>query len=304
MADGEAPLPARGSTHMVGIIGWPVHGSLSPVIHNAAFAALGMDWAYVPLPVAPGDLETALAGLPALGFAGANVTMPHKTDTARLVRDLSEDAERLRAVNTLVVGAAGLAGHNTDAPGFDRFLRRDAGFDPQGRSALIFGAGGAARACALALTRGGLGALTVAVRDPARAETLRASTEGLRSQLRTVSFEEAPTIDADLVVNATPLGAAGETLPHPTLHPGVLVVDLLYPTLTPLQAAAKAVGASAFGGLGLLLHQAALSFEMWTGMEPPLSVMSAAALAELAEDKPTWVYSPPPDSQGPPHPPR
>jgi len=287
MADAGDQLPARGSTQMVGIIGWPVQESLSPIIHNAAFAALGMDWAYVPLPVAPGDLEAALSGLPAMGFVGANVTMPHKTDAARLVRDLSEDAERLHAVNTLVVGAAGLIGHNTDAPGFDRFLRRDAGFDPGGRSALIFGAGGAARACALALTRGGLGALTVAARDPTRAETLRAMIERLPSGVRAVSFDEAPTVDADLVVNATPLGAAGEKLPHPRLRPGMLVVDLLYrPTITPLQAAAKEAGASAFGGLGLLLHQAALSFELWTGLEPPLSVMSAAALAEMAETKP------------------
>jgi shikimate dehydrogenase len=288
MADAAAPLPARGSTRTVGIIGWPVRDSLSPLIHNAAFAALGMDWAYVPLPVAPGDLEAALAGLPAMGFSGANVTMPHKTDVARLVRDLSEDAQRLRAVNTLVTGAAGLVGHNTDAPGFDRFVRRDAGFEPGGRSALIFGAGGAARACALALARGGLGALTVAVRDPTRAETLRAMFEGQLPAVRAVSFEEAGEVDSDLVVNATPLGAAGETLPHPPLRPGMLVVDLLYrPTLTPLQAAAKAAGASAFGGLGLLLHQAALSFELWTGLEPPLSVMSAAALAEMADTKPT-----------------
>ena len=288
MADAAAPLPARGSTRTVGIIGWPVQDSLSPLIHNAAFAALGMDWAYVPLPVAPGDLEAALAGLPAMGFSGANVTMPHKTDVARLVRNLSEDAQLLRAVNTLVTGAAGLVGHNTDVPGFDRFVRRDAGFEPGGRSALIFGAGGAARACALALARGGLGALTVAVRDPTRAETFRAMLEGQLSAVRAVSFEEAGEVDSDLVVNATPLGAAGETLPHPPLRPGMLVVDLLYrPTLTPLQAAAKAAGASAFGGLGLLLHQAALSFELWTGLEPPLSVMSAAALAEMADTKPT-----------------
>jgi shikimate dehydrogenase len=288
MADPGAPPPARGSTRTVGIIGWPVQESLSPLIHNAAFAALGMDWAYVPLPVGPGDLEAALAGLPAMGFAGANVTMPHKTEAARLVRDLSEDAERLRAVNTLVVGAAGLSGHNTDAPGFDRFLRRDAGFEPEGRSALIFGAGGAARACALALARGGIGALTVAAREPGKSATLWAMIEALPSEVRAVSFEEAPAVDAELVVNATPLGAAGETLPHPPLHPGMLVVDLLYrPSVTPLQAAAKAATASAFGGLGLLLHQAALSFELWTGLEPPLSVMSAAALAEMADTTPT-----------------
>src|SRR4029450_9093277 len=132
MADAGAPLPAGGSTRIVGIIGWPVQESLSPLIHNVAFAALGMDWAYVPLPVAPGDLEAALSGLPAMGFAGANVTMPHKTDAARLVDDLSEDAERLRAVNTIVVGPGGMAGHNTAAPGVHRFLGREAGLAAEG----------------------------------------------------------------------------------------------------------------------------------------------------------------------------
>ena len=288
MADVGVPLPPRGSTRTVGIIGWPVQESLSPLIHNAAFAALGMDWAYIPLPVAPGDLEAALAGLPAMGFAGANVTMPHKTDAARLVRDLSEDAERLRAVNTLVVGPGGLAGHNRNALEIAAQLVRDAGFEPEGTSALILGAGGAARACALALARGGAGALTVAARGPDRAGPLRSMLEGFASKVRMIPFEEAREVDADLVVNATPLGATTETLPHPPFRPGVLVIDLLYrPNVTPLQQAARAAGAVAFGGLGLLLHQAALSFELWTGQAPPIPLMSAAALSALAETKPT-----------------
>jgi shikimate dehydrogenase len=274
----------RGTTRTVGIIGWPVEGSLSPIIHNAAFAALELDWTYIPLPVSPGELEPALAGLVAMGFSGANVTMPHKTAAAGLVGELSEDAERLQAVNTLVVTTAGLVGHNTDAPGFDRFLRRDAGFEPQGKTALLLGAGGAARACALALARAGTSALTVAARDLDRAAPLRAMLEGSSTALRVVPFQEAAAVEADLVVNATPVGDRGESLPLPRLHPGMLVVDLLYrPGATPMQASAKAAGVPAFGGLGLLLHQAALSFELWTGREPPLSVMSAAALAELSE---------------------
>jgi shikimate dehydrogenase len=284
MPEGAEAPRVRGTTRVVGIIGWPVEGSLSPSIHNAAFAALDMDWTYVPMPVSPGELEPALAGLVAMGFAGANVTMPHKTESARLVRDRSEDAERLRAVNTLVVTSAGLVGHNTDAPGFDRFLRRDAGFEPERRTALLFGAGGAARACALALARGGASVLTVAAREPARADALRAAVEGTRTTLRVVPFAEATAAPADLVVNATPVGERGEALPLPPLHPGMLAVDLLYrPAATPLLSSARAAGVPAFGGLGLLLHQAALSFELWTGMEPPLSVMSAAALAALAE---------------------
>jgi shikimate dehydrogenase len=264
------------------VIGWPVDHSLSPVIHNAAYAALGLDWVYVPLPVPPGRLAEAVAGLEALGFAGANVTMPHKSEVAELVAELSDDARRLGAVNTISVGPGGLTGHNTDAPGFARFLQRDVGFDPSGRSALVFGAGGAARACALALARDGLEDLTVALRDPGRAETLRSALEGLPTRVAAVGLEDARGRGSDLLVNATPVGARGEELPTPPLDPGVVVVDLLYgPQDTPLLAAARSAGAAAFGGMGLLLHQAALSFELWTARPAPLDVMSAAALAEV-----------------------
>ena len=284
----DRPGRVRGSTRKVGVIGWPIEHTLSPVIHNAAFVALGMDWVYVPLAVATARLPAALDGLGALGFAGANVTMPHKTRAAELVPDLSHDARLLRAVNTIVVGTDGLAGHNTDALGFERFLREDTGFDPSGRAALLFGAGGGARACALALSRGGLAELSVAVREPSRGEDLRATLEGTGTALRVVSIDDVSEVHAGLIVNATPLGVHGERLPLPSLVPGVVGVDLLYrPSATPFQAEIREGGGSVFGGLGLLLHQAAISFELWTGQTPPLSVMSAAALGELAEAGPS-----------------
>jgi shikimate dehydrogenase len=280
----DRPGRVRGSTRKVGVIGWPIEHTLSPVIHNAAFVALGMDWVYVPLPVATARLPAALDGLGALGFAGANVTMPHKTRSAELVPDLSHDARLLRAVNTIVVETDGLAGHNTDALGFERFLREDTGFDPSGRAALLFGAGGGARACALALSRGALAELSVAVREPSRGEDLRTTLEGSGTALRVVSIDDVSEVHADLIVNATPLGVHGERLPLPSLVPGVVGVDLLYrPSATPFQAEIREGGGSVFGGLGLLLHQAAISFELWTGQTPPLSVMSAAALGELTE---------------------
>ncbi|MFL5767769.1 MAG: shikimate dehydrogenase [Actinomycetota bacterium] len=285
MADFEERWRSRvgGSARTVGVIGWPVEESLSPLIHNTAFIALGLDWVYVPLPVEPGRLSDALAGLTALGFAGANVTMPHKTESADLVGELSEDAARLRAVNTLVATPAGLVGHNTDAPGFERFLTEDAGFDTTGRTALLLGGGGAARACALALARSGTAEIVVALRDPAKSQELHSAVSGFGTTLRVVGFGDASQSEADLVVNATPLGTGGEELPLPKLTPETLVVDLLYrPALTPLQVIAKEAGAAAFGGLGLLLHQAALSFELWTGQPAPLPAMSAAALAELS----------------------
>ncbi|HVF08640.1 MAG TPA: hypothetical protein VNC60_08695 [Actinomycetota bacterium] len=186
MSASDDPLAARrvgGATHVAGVIGWPVEHSLSPQIHNAAFAALGLDWTYVPLPVAPGAMRAAADGLVALGFRGANVTMPHKTAAAELADELSDEATRLRAVNTFVVHGDRLAGHNTDVPGFERFLRRDAGFEPQGRSALVYGAGGAARAVALALALAGLATLTVAVRDPSRAGDVGAAVDGAGVQV-------------------------------------------------------------------------------------------------------------------------
>ena len=276
-----------GATHVAGIIGWPVDHSLSPTIHNAAFAAAGLDWTYVPLPVPPRALAEALTGLVSLGFRGVNVTMPHKTETADLLADLSEDARLLRAVNTIVVGGGELEGHNTDAPGFDRFLRRDAGFDPAGATALLYGAGGAARACALALARGGVAQLSVAARDETRAAPLVSIVEGFGVPVAVMRPGEVDQLTPDLVVNATPVGSPGAEPVHPALPrlgAGVLVVDLLYdPPTTDLQRRAREAGAVTFGGLGHLLEQAALSFELWTGTPAPLEVMSAAALAILSE---------------------
>ena len=284
----DAPAPSgriAGSTRTVGVIGWPVDHSLSPAIHNAGFAALGLDWVYVPMPVPPGRVRAAIEGLRALGFAGANVTMPHKSAAAEVVEELSDDARLLGAVNTIVVGPEAISGHNTDVSGFDRFLRGDVGFDPQGRTALLFGAGGAARACALALARGGLARLTVATRDPKTTDGVRTSLEGSGTTVSVVRLAEAATETADLVVNATPLGSAGESLPLPALGPRAIGVDLLYrPSSTPLQTTVRSAGGRAFGGLGLLLHQAAIAFELWTGQPAPLAVMSAAALAELATE--------------------
>jgi shikimate dehydrogenase len=283
----SAEVRLGGDTHVVGIIGWPVSHSLSPAIHNAAFAAAGLDWIYVPLPVRPEWLQPALIGLVPLGFTGANVTMPHKTEAAELIQRCSEDATLLRAVNTIAVRGDELEGHNTDVAGFDRFLRRDAGFEPAGRSALVFGAGGAARACALALARAGLARLTVAAREEARAAPLVQMVEDFGIPVAIVRPGETEDLVADLVVNATPVGGpdAEPMLPSiPRLGPDVLVIDLLYdPPSTDLQRRARAAGAMAFGGLGHLLQQAALSFELWTGSPAPLEVMSAAALAAFAE---------------------
>lgn len=282
------------ATRVAGVVGWPIEHSLSPTIHNAAYRSAGLDWVYVAFGVPEGELEMAVRGLRSAGVVGINVTMPHKEAAAGAATVLSEDAERLRAANVLTLGDE-ITGDNTDCLGFERFLADDPGFDPAGRSAVVFGAGGAARACALALARGGLERLAVAVRDASRAAPVEAAVDGLGTKVEVVDFAAA-VAGFDLVVNATPLGQEGEPVPAEGLGPGQIVVDLVYrPAITPLMAAAREAGAQAFGGLGLLLHQAALTFELWTGQVAPMPEMSAAALAELAED-PRRPFPPAPEN--------
>ena len=281
------PRRIGGATQVLGVMGWPVEHSLSPAIHNAAFAALDLDWVYVPMPVEPGRVRAAVEGLGSLGFRGANVTMPHKEEVAAAVDRLDDDAARLRAVNTVVVAPDGTtSGANTDAPGFGRFLADDVGFDVGGRTVLVLGGGGAARACALAVARAGAARISVAVRDERQATAIRDLCGPLGCVVDRVVFDDAVGVDADVVVNATPLGREAGGPPHPPFRPGMLAVDLLYrPAVTGFQRAARAAGAEAHGGLGLLLQQAALSFELWTGVRAPLEVMSAAAVAATAEDE-------------------
>jgi shikimate dehydrogenase len=263
-------------------MGFPIRHSLSPAIHNAAFRALGLDWAFLAFEVAPGTAGDAVAGMRALGMEGLSVTMPHKADVAAAVDRLSPAAEELGAVNTVVRRAGGvLVGENTDGAGFVDALRLDEGFDVAGRRCLVVGAGGAARAVVRALAQAGAAEVVVANRTPERAREAAALAGGAG---RVGVAGDAG--EADLVVNATPLGMAhmqAATVVEPALlGPGQLVVDLVYlPAVTPLVEAARAQGAAAANGLGMLIHQAAHAFRLWTGEDPPLEVMSAAAVAEL-----------------------
>ncbi len=253
-------------------------------MHNAAFRALGLDWVYLAFDVRPGEVDDALAGMRALGIDGFSVTIPHKEAVAAAVEVRSPLVEALGAVNTVVRDAAGrLRGENTDGPGFLRALKDDEGFDPAGRRCLVIGAGGAARAVVRTLADAGAAEVVVTGRTPARVEAVAAVAGGCGRIGVTADAGEA-----DLVVNATPLGMVGDgtagqlPLDPSDLGPGQLVVDLVYmPAITPLVEAARAQGAMAVNGIGMLVHQAALAFRMWTGQEAPVAVMSAAALAAL-----------------------
>lgn len=278
MGGGGAPT---GATRVAAVIGHPVRHSLSPVIFNAAFRALDLDWVFVAFPVMAGDHERALDGVRALGIEGLSVTMPHKTAVARSVDRLTDDARALDAVNCVTREGDELIGHNTDGPGFVQALRRETGFDPAGRRCAVVGAGGAARAVVLALARADAAEVVVVNRTVARGE-VAAALAGDRGR----PADEAALAEADLVVNATPVGmAALPTLPFDAevLHAGQVVADLVYePAETALLREARARGLVAVNGLGMLVHQAALQFERFTSRQAPLEVMEAAVRERLA----------------------
>lgn len=294
----QAPITAK--TTLVGLIGWPIGHSVSPAMHNAAFAALGMDWRYVPLPVnpaLPGAVGDAVRGIRAMGLRGINVTVPHKQAVLPFLDRIAPAAQAMRAVNTIIVEADGsLTGDNTDAPGFIADLRSH-GIDPAGQHALVLGAGGSARAVVYGLVQAGVQRLTVANRHIERGHQLL---EDLRPYLgaipcAAVAWPEGlaeVAADASLIVNCTSLGMMPhvDTTPWPrelTLRPGQTVYDLVYnPTDTLLLQQARQQGARAIGGLGMLIWQGALAFERWTGRPAPVEVMRAAAEEQMRTNAP------------------
>lgn len=275
-------MTAGAHTRVAAVIGSPVRHSLSPAMHNAAFHALGLDWVYVAFEVAPGAVGAALAGMRALGLGGLSVTLPHKASALVEVDEATAAARAIGAVNTIVPVEDGrLRGDNTDGAGFLATLAEE-GFDPAGRTCAVLGAGGAARAVVHALAGAGAAEVVVVNRTPERGVETAALAGGAG---RPGGAGELGGVD--LVVNATPLGLAGRdpaTLPvDPTvLRRGQLLVDLVpNPAVTPLMRAAAGRGVRVAGGLGMLVHQGALAFELWTGRPAPVEVMRAAAAGAL-----------------------
>jgi len=280
-----------GTTRLSGVIGSPVRHSLSPTLHNAAFQACGIDWVYLAFEVADGDAAAALTGMRALGIAGLNVTMPHKTAVARAVDVLTPTARLLDAVNCVVPGDdARLVGHNTDGDGFVASLVVDHDIETTGLRVVVLGAGGAARSVVHALAEAGAADVAVVNRSPARA-AMAARLAGHVGRLG----DESDLRRADLVVNATPVGMGDSgLLPMDIglIRPDMVVADLVYqPLETPLLVAARAAGAVVVDGLGMLTHQAALAFSLWTHTPAPLAAMAAAVRTQLLS--PPSHYDPP-----------
>ena len=257
-----------GHTRLAGVVGWPVSHSRSPRLHGHWLHQHGIDGAYVPLPVRPGRLPVAIAGLRAAGFAGVNVTLPFKEEALALCDLVEHAGQRAGAVNTLVFGANGIVGTNTDGYGFTANLLAH-GVKLLAGPALLLGAGGAARAIAAALLDAGV-TVVVSNRTLARSDALAAALPGL--QVAPWAERGRALAGCALLVNTTSLGMVGQDaldMPLDRAAAGLTVTDIVYaPLVTPLLADAARRGLRCVGGLGMLLHQAAPGFERWFGVKP------------------------------------
>jgi shikimate dehydrogenase len=281
-------------TKLTGLIGYPIGHTLSPLLHNSAYKHLNLNWCYLPLQVKKADLHDALAGLKALSFVGVNITMPHKESVLEYMDELDSFAQLVGAINAIHIIEGKFIGYNTDAQGFLLSLKKDARFKSKNKRVLVVGAGGAAKAVAIALATEEASQITILNRTLERAVQLANFIEKkfLAIDVQALSFEDklAPVISkADLIVNATPIGMELEQTNYPIpvdfLHPSQLVFDLIYkPVKTPFLREAEEKGANILNGLGMLLYQGAAAFEIWTGVKAPVDVMKKS-LQEAIKSK-------------------
>jgi shikimate dehydrogenase len=290
-------MTVSGTTRLAGVIGWPLLYTLSPPMHNAAYEAMGLDWVYIPMPTEDHDsLRRVMSAVRVLPFVGLNVTMPHKEAILELCDEVAMFAQLAGAVNTVHCVDGKLMGYNTDGRGFLASVEAAAGWTPVGKRTIVLGAGGAAAAAAVALMLGGAATVTIANRTLERAESLAArlqpkARETTIDAISTAGEDLAAAVaEADLVVNATPVGMSSEepsAIPSSWLTPHHVVADMIYrPARTPLIAAAEAAGATAVGGLGMLVEQGAIAIEIWNAdpeRRAPREVMLAAAQRALGD---------------------
>ena len=288
---GILPL-VRGDTRVVGVFGFPVEHSLSPAMHNAAFAALRLSYIYIPFPVSPDALGSAIRSLPALGIVGVNLTIPHKESVLPFLDAITDEAREVGAVNTVHCTGGRLLGDNTDGRGFYEPLR-EMGVSLQGRQVVVLGAGGAARSVVFRLLREGAN-VCLTNRTSERAERLAqdAADAGYGALMRVVRGSEERELrnaiaGAELLVHTTRVGMhpatdAMPSVPLEAFHPNLLVYDLVYnPVETRLIQEARQRGCRTLTGVKMLVYQGAAAFERWTGVWPPIDVMEAAVLEGL-----------------------
>jgi shikimate dehydrogenase len=261
-----------GKTRITGIIGWPIEHTLSPAMHNAAYAALSLDYCYVPFLVSPDVLEHAIKAVRALNIRGINVTVPHKENVMGYLDEIDPEASFIGAVNTIVNAKGRLIGYNTDGRGFMQSLA-DIAIDLRDKDVLIIGAGGAARAVGYSLIQKAK-SLSLYGRTKSRVENLIRDLSKIKKGV-SMCHDSSEAGRYHMIIHATPLGLKDEDpLPLDTsyLKPGQIVYDLIYKKTKLVEQASKK-GCISMNGLGMLLWQGALAFELWTGKKPDVAVM-------------------------------
>jgi shikimate dehydrogenase len=272
--------PINAATRLCAVLGSPIRHSASPAMHNAAFAALGLNWHYLPLEVEPKNLRAAIEDACAKGFAGLNLTMPHKLLAVDMVDELDASAKMWGAVNTIKFENGRAIGFNTDADAIVTSLREDLKVELHGAKVLLLGAGGAGRTAALKLAAENVAELFLVNRTASKAEEIASE---IKRQFPAIKVSIGyPKTDVDLILNATSFGLKSEDgLPLDekqfSLKQTRAVYDMIYkPAETKLLAAAKATGCKTANGIGMLVHQGAKAFEIWTGQPAPVAVMRRA----------------------------
>lgn len=273
----------NGLTKIVGLIGYPIDYTLSPIMHNVAFNELNLNFVYLPFRVKLENLHLATQGLVALNIVGANVTIPHKEEIIKYLHHLSQEADIIGAVNTICVHEGRLIGDNTDGKGFVTSLREEMNIDPAGKKVFILGAGGASRAIAVSLAKLGVKRITLTDKEMIKAERLSSN---LRQHFPNIWFDkvglkdkefEEHIKDCDILINATPCGMHENDpllIKADWLFKNQIVYDLIYtPPQTSLLRLAKEKGCKIQNGISMLVHQGTLSFELWTGKKAPIEVM-------------------------------
>ena len=279
-----------GNTKVVGIFGDPIEQSLSPYMHNAAFDAMGIECVYVPFHVKAEALKDALGAVKALDMRGVNITIPHKETVIEFLDEVDKEALDIGAVNTVVNRGGKLIGYNTDGRGYLESLKAETDFDPKGKTVAVIGAGGSARSISYRLAVEGVKSIVILNRTLDRAESLATEYGGKFSDIDFSAAELTATAafkGADLFINTTSMGMLGKgggvaPIDISDISKDAIVSDIVFmPIDTPLIKAAEARGIVTHKGLGMLIHQGALSFELWFELTPPTDVMRFAAVQAL-----------------------
>ncbi|MDD5131683.1 MAG: shikimate dehydrogenase [bacterium] len=275
-----------GKTKICGIFGYPIEHSLSPLMHNAAFKELGLDYVYVAVKVAPEDLAAAIKAIRALDLAGVNITFPHKEAVIPLLDDLSPEAKSIGAVNTIVHCGGRLIGDNTDGKGFIRSLAEDNKIKLKGKKVVLVGAGGAGRSIGVSLLKNNIQALYLHDIAEHKRNSLAVDLRSISpaNKVKTIGQAELPQAikEADILINATPIGmrSTDPSVVDPILLTKKLFIyDIIYNCETALLKAAKRKKIKCANGMGMLVNQGAISFELWTGKKAPIAVMRKALSA-------------------------